>query len=107
MALGPLCRAPSSNGPPAPAETDEATIRNAKNLINEKKKEIKKSLDAKKNRYNSMFKLKETDHMTRLINSFGTPKQNYVSTSRVFDKSLKINEGIDNMIQDLGETLGE
>jgi|TARA_B110000259_G_scaffold83089_1_gene97070 hypothetical protein len=90
-----------------PVEADESQIRNAKNLINEKKKVMKESLDSKKLRYNSMFKTRETDHMTRLINSFGTPKQEYVSTSKVFDKSLKINEGIDKMIGDLGETLGD
>lgn len=81
---------------------DEATVEGLKkinNLLTEEKNNLKKRLHRRKKRYTTIF----TDKLAKSL----LPEDNALkdTTTKLWDKNLKINEGIDNMIEDIDKMI--
>ena len=86
---------------------NESFMNDVSKLISENKSMLGSRMDSKKEKYTKNFKNREVSHMRTLLNSIGkTPNQlNENSKPKMYDKQVKFNEGINNMIDDLGKAL--
>jgi hypothetical protein len=88
---------------PAGAEETKESIEKVEKLLMEKKERLQKTLTERRKKYETMY-------MDRLINSIqptrmDEEKDDY--STKIYDKSLKINEDINGMIDEIDKKLNE
>jgi hypothetical protein len=81
------------------AETTAEEIKNINNLLVEEKKKIQNKLNERAEKYKSIF----VDRLITMVDNEPKPIEN----TKIYNKNLKINEGINNMINDIDDMLNE
>jgi adenosyl cobinamide kinase/adenosyl cobinamide phosphate guanylyltransferase len=81
------------------AETTAEEIKRINNLLVEEKKKIQNKLNERAEKYKSIF----VDRLITMVDNEPKPIEN----TKIYNKNLKINEGINNMINDIDDMLKE
>ena len=81
------------------AETTAENINKINNLLLEEKKKIQNKLNERSEKYKALF----VDRLVSMIDNEPKPIEN----TKIYNKNLKINEGINNMINDIDDMLNE
>lgn len=86
----------------APAEENplQEGIKKVENLLKEEKIILNKQLNERLHKYQNVF-------VNRLIESIKPDKKNLVKKTKIYDKSLRINDDINNMIENIDDMLNE
>ncbi len=82
----------------APAETVAESVKKVEKLLHEQKKELSTKLNNKVAKYKDVF-------IDRLVNSIKPIDKNKEEKVKIYDKTVKINESIGNMISDIDNML--
>jgi hypothetical protein len=88
-----------TGGAPAFGESSAQLLKNAEKLLTEQKKLLNEKLEVKTKRYQTVF----LDRLTNSAHPVDKALKDY--TTKITDKNLKINEGINNMIEDINKKL--
>jgi len=81
------------------AETTAEEIKRIDNLLVEEKKKIQNKLNERAEKYKSIF----VDRLITMVDNEPKPIEN----TKIYNKNLKINEGINNMINDIDDMLNK
>lgn len=81
--------------------TEESKYKNPEKLLQEQKERYVKQLKRKKNKYAGIM----FDKLIELSDNHGEKSPNRGNTTKMQDKNFKINEGVDNMINNIDEHL--
>lgn len=89
---------PEAGAKPASNPTAEG-IAKAQNILNEQKKVLSKKLNDRNAKYKGMF----VDRLIDMVNN----EERVAEKVKIYDKNVKINEGINTMIDDIGNMLNQ
>jgi intein/homing endonuclease len=86
------------SGGPVEFGGEESFVRKSNKILTERKQILNKQAQIRVSKYNTLF-------MDKLLNSVIGENISYTPKTKIYDKTVKINEGVNNMINDIDKML--